>query len=1158
MAEPSSPPSIPDYELLRLIGSGAYGEVWLARSVTGAFRAVKVIYRGRFEDDRPLEREFRGIQRFEPISRMHSSQVAILHVGRTEEYFYYVMELADDASAESGAAPVQARADSLSNRESPATSPSPSERTDRTFTGAATYKPRTVKSELQMRGRLPVEECVRVSLLLTTALEHLHQHGLIHRDIKPSNIIFAGGVPKLADIGLVASMDATRSYVGTEGFVPPEGPGTPQADIYSLGKVLYEICTGRDRQDFPELPTQLRQEQDREALVELNEIVLKACEHNPASRYRSAEEMHADLALLQAGKSVRRARGLEKRLTQAKRWAIAAGLLALLGMGVTYQSKRAEKLALAQVHRLHVAQGVRLLNDGDSYGAALWFAKALNLGYHDPVQEQVNRLRIGTALRFSPALSQIILHSDMIRRAVFSPDGERIATASADRTARIWDAASGEPITARLEHRDEVRDVEFSPDSRWVITASNDHTARIWDAATGQPISPPLKHDSYVYRATFHPNGSLVATASEDRTARIWNAYTGALIGSPLKHDDRLSCVRFSNDGRWLATASRDGMARIWRIADNELLGGARVLSGSVAITTGHPAAILRHAGEVREIAFSSDSRHIATASDDRTARVWDVATGEALTPPFKHGDQIWCVAFSPDGRLVATGGKDRAARIWNSSTGEAVAPPLQHANNLRAIAFSPDGRWLATASSDHTARIWQVSDGTPVAPSLNHASNLEGAVFDRAGSRLLTASRDGSARIWDLSSLNSSELRLTNESPVDQVAASSDAKYILVRPIDMGTGKPVPAYQEKPAYLWNLQTPVPTITPLSVTYSIGFSPDDGFAVTSSRGLQLWEPSTGRKLEHVRASANPNETAVSMAFSPDGRWLAEGTSVSQESGECPGEIRLWETGKFVLSGSIPLSNQVNRVAFSPNGRTLVGCWFSILKDYGGARVWDVATFRPLGPPMHFPGKVTQAAFSPDGQRLVIAFTNETLGPCEAGVWNPYTGQMTAPPIKHRDGVSAASFSPDGNWIVTASEDKTARVWNSRTSEPRTPPLQHDAQVQWAEFSPDGMLVLTASMDGTACVWDASTGQPVISPLQHQGPVRHAIFSKDGRFVITASEDRTARVWKLSRDDRPPAELLRLAELLAARKIDATGGLVPLETDEIREMWKAQH
>src|SRR5207245_4541976 len=131
---------------------------------------------------------------------------------------------------------------------------------------------------------------------------------------KPSNVIFVNGIPKLADIGLVADVREARSYVGTEGFIPPEGPGAVQADIYSLGKVLYEISTGKDRYDYPELPTNLDETSSGSELIELNEIILRACRADPHQRYQSARQLHSELALLLAGKSVKRLHLVERRL----------------------------------------------------------------------------------------------------------------------------------------------------------------------------------------------------------------------------------------------------------------------------------------------------------------------------------------------------------------------------------------------------------------------------------------------------------------------------------------------------------------------------------------------------------------------------------------------------------------------------------------------------------------------------------------------------------------------------------------------------------------------------------------------------------------------------------------------------------------------------
>jgi hypothetical protein len=297
-------PIIPDHEVLRVIGRGAYGEIWLARSLTEALRAVKVVHRSTFESERAFKREFEGMSSFEPISRAHAGFVDILHVGRTSRYLYCIMELADDH---------------LSGRE----------------IDVLNYAPRTLKSELERHQRLPAAESIRLGLSLTEALEALHACGLAHRDIKPANIIFVDGTPKLADIGLVA-ISGQRSFVGTEGYVAPEGPGTAQADIFSLGKVLYEISTGKDRLDFPELDSGLSDRPDQERLLQLNEVLIKACANNVRRRYRSAAAMNTDLAAIDAK---------QPRLHGSRRstFAIAAVLIVLLIAAFAFVRLRTEE-----------------------------------------------------------------------------------------------------------------------------------------------------------------------------------------------------------------------------------------------------------------------------------------------------------------------------------------------------------------------------------------------------------------------------------------------------------------------------------------------------------------------------------------------------------------------------------------------------------------------------------------------------------------------------------------------------------------------------------------------------------------------------------------------------------------------------------------------
>jgi CHASE2 domain-containing sensor protein len=266
--------SIGDHELLRPIGKGAYGEVWLGRSLVGIYRAVKVIYRRNFEHAAPFEREFRGLKKFAPVSMSHPGFVQILHVGKNDGdgYFYYVMELGDDESS--------------------------GQKID-----SENYSARNLGKELRKRGNVSVAECVSIGIELAAALDCLHQHELIHRDIKPSNIIFVNGVAKLADIGLVTEIRTVPSdatFVGTPGYIAPEGPGSKGADIFSLGKVLYECSMGRSSHDYPDLPSSLLERPEKELLLDLNNLISKACDPDAKARYATAAELKTELVRFQA------------------------------------------------------------------------------------------------------------------------------------------------------------------------------------------------------------------------------------------------------------------------------------------------------------------------------------------------------------------------------------------------------------------------------------------------------------------------------------------------------------------------------------------------------------------------------------------------------------------------------------------------------------------------------------------------------------------------------------------------------------------------------------------------------------------------------------------------------------------------------------------
>lgn len=272
-------PVTPGYELFQPpIGEGAYGKVWLARSKAGQWRALKAIYLSSFNQNTgPFDREFAGVTRYQAVSGKHPGLLRMDFVSaKLDGYFYYVMELADSVAPDWQKRPTQ-------------------------------YQPHDLAVERARRPekRLPVRECLRLGLLLTEALEFLHQQGLTHRDIKPQNIIFVDGQPKLADLGLIAEIrpeNLLKTIVGTPGYMPPlpERPGTPQADIFSLGMVLYVMCTGRDAVFFPDISTHLVSSDEAASFLPFNAIILKACQPDAAHRYATAAEMHQALLALKA------------------------------------------------------------------------------------------------------------------------------------------------------------------------------------------------------------------------------------------------------------------------------------------------------------------------------------------------------------------------------------------------------------------------------------------------------------------------------------------------------------------------------------------------------------------------------------------------------------------------------------------------------------------------------------------------------------------------------------------------------------------------------------------------------------------------------------------------------------------------------------------
>jgi WD40 repeat protein len=272
--------------------------------------------------------------------------------------------------------------------------------------------------------------------------------------------------------------------------------------------------------------------------------------------------------------------------------------------------------------------------------------------------------------------------NNAVHAVAFSPDGTKLATASEDSTARIWDAKTGKELH-RLEHDGSVGAVAFSPDGTELATTSTDKTDRIWDANTGKELWRK-EHGGRIGFVAFILDGTKWATASSDKTASIWDIKTGKEM-LRLEHNSGMNDMVLSPDGTKLATASKDNAARIWDIKMGDVLKK------------------LVHDDPVYTVAFSPNGAKVAAASGDNAAHIWDVETSKELHR-LKHDNYVTAVAFSPDGRDLATASWDKTARLWDAQTsGELLR--LEHDGQVHDVAFSPDGKTLATASDDKTAR---------------------------------------------------------------------------------------------------------------------------------------------------------------------------------------------------------------------------------------------------------------------------------------------------------------------------------------------------------------------------------------------------------------------------------------------------------------------
>ncbi len=427
------------------------------------------------------------------------------------------------------------------------------------------------------------------------------------------------------------------------------------------------------------------------------------------------------------------------RSKRIKQILLAAAMVVLtVSSAIMFYQHQLTKKQLLQTLELYEEQGRQEMLKGNLDGAAVYLSEAYSNGDSDLA------LRHMLAVALSKAENRLPItltgHEDAVTMAVFNPDNNLVATASKDKTARIWQVADGKQLFSLKGHQDTVVSTMFSPDGKFLLTASLDKTAKVWQVSDGSLFATLTGHTEGLQKAIFSPDGKQIITISYDKTAKLWDVSSNKLLNNLEGHQGAIYEVCYSGDGKQVITVSADKTVKIWDSKTGKL---EKTLSD--------------HGASVVSVRFSPDGKYLLTASTDATAKLWQASDGRLIYTLKGHGAGVTDAKFSPDGKEILTTSADTKAYLWEVATGKLLHILEGHTANIVGGDFSSDGELIITSSYDKTLRIWERSSGRFLVVLTGHSSPLRSSFFAKNREKIITASADKTAKIWHVGEENRS-----------------------------------------------------------------------------------------------------------------------------------------------------------------------------------------------------------------------------------------------------------------------------------------------------------------------------------------------------------------------------------------------------------------